>query len=109
MLGTRKLLMLGFVVALTGCGASSMTSTGGNHQVSVEDNFYSPKTVTLSVGDTVTWTWMGANQHTVTFDDGPGSATQSTGGFQRVFDAAGTYPYHCLVHGLAMSGTVTVQ
>lgn len=104
----RRLATVGFLLALAGCG-SSPTSSGGKMQVSVGDNFYNPSSVTVSVGDTVVWTWMGANQHTVTFDDGPGSSTQASGSFQRVFTAAGTFPYHCLVHGVAMSGTVIVQ
>jgi plastocyanin len=83
-------------------------TTGGN-TVNVEDNFYSPATTTVAVGDTVNWTWKGASQHSVTFDDGTTSATQASGSFVRVFSAAGTYPYHCLVHGVAMSGTITVQ
>ena len=42
--------------------------------------------------------------HTV--DDGIASGTQSSGTFQRTFSAAGAYPYHCTIHGAAMSGTV---
>jgi plastocyanin len=45
----------------------------------------------------------------VTFDDGTTSATQDQGTFNRMFTVAGTYNYHCLVHGAAMVGTITVQ
>jgi plastocyanin len=44
----------------------------------------------------------------VTFDDGPTSPNQATGGFSRVFDKAGTYPYHCVNHP-GMTGSVTVK
>jgi plastocyanin len=78
--------------------------------LAVGNNFYSPNAVTVSVGTTVTWTWNpGDVSHSVTFDDGPNSGIQSSGTFSRTFDAAGTYHYHCLVHGLAMAGTVTVH
>ena len=47
--------------------------------------------------------------HSVTFDDGVTSPTQDQGTFSRIFNAAGTYNYHCSIHGAAMSGTITVQ
>lgn len=105
---STRWVALAFAAALLACGSSTSVTAGGN-AVSVKDNFYSPSTLTVAVGDTVTWTWAGANQHSVTFDDGTASATQASGTFQRVFSTAGMYPYHCVVHGLAMSGTVTVQ
>jgi plastocyanin len=64
----------------------------------------------VTVGTTVTWTWSGANPHDVLFDDGTRSAIlQRTGTYTRQFGAAGTYNYHCSIHGLGMSGRVTVQ
>ena len=63
----------------------------------------------MTKGAKVTWTWTGAALHSVTFDDGATSTTQATGSYSRTFDTAGTYGYHCKVHGTSMSGTVTVQ
>ena len=82
-----------------------------NAAVSVMDNFYSPADVTISVGGTVTWTWAGAVAHTVTSNTGvfDSSPPRTTGTFAFTFANAGTFPYHCLVHGFAMSGTVTVR
>ena len=48
-------------------------------------------------------------QHSVTFDDGTTSPTQDQGTYTRTFGAAGTYNYHCSIHGAAMAGTITVQ
>jgi plastocyanin len=91
----------------TGTGTGN---TGGNsNSVSVGDDFFSPAATTVTAGTTVTWTWKGSISHNVTFDDGTASATQSSGTFSRVFNTAGTYPYHCTIHGTAMSGSVTVQ
>ena len=80
--------------------------------VSVQDNKFVPPSVTINVGDTVHWTWAGANPHTVTatdssFDSG---ASKTSGTFDHTFNTAGTFTYFCQVHGAAvMSGTVVVQ
>jgi plastocyanin len=87
--------------------------TGGGTsapQVSVMNNFYQPANISVTAGTTVTWTWAsGGVSHSVTFDDGSGgSQIQGSGSFNRTFNAAGSFAYHCLVHGQAMAGTVTV-
>lgn len=100
------------VVAL-GCGGSSGTPAGPNPtgDITVGNNFFNPSTFSVAAGTTVTWAWSSSGvQHNVTFDDGgPNSTTQGSGEFQRTFTIAGSYPYHCTIHGAAvMSGTITV-
>ena len=105
---------LGFVTLLSACGGGPDSTTGpmdtGGNTVTVGNNFFSPAALSVAAGTTVTWSWApGAVEHNVTFDDGQHSATQSSGSFPRTFSAAGTYPYHCTIHGAAvMHGTVTV-
>ena len=78
--------------------------------VSIGDNFYSPRSVSIDVGDKITWNNNGAVQHSATADDGsfdtgvfgPGSSRSNT------FNTAGTFSYFCTIHGQAQSGTVTV-
>ena len=83
-------------------------ATGNN--VSVMDNSFDPATITVAVGATVTWTWSGYSAHNVTFNTGGvTSGDRTSGSYARTFNAAGTYPYHCSIHGAAMSGTITVQ
>ena len=122
---TRFTVAAAVLVALAAaCGGSgygdSPTSPGntngsGNNSgntttsISVRDNNFSPNATTVPVGSTITWTWGGSAAHNVTFNDGPASQSQSSGSYQRTFTAAGTYPYHCTIHGAAMSGTITVQ
>lgn len=82
--------------------------------VSVQDDLFSPANAVVrraSGSARVTWQWYGANEHSVTFDQGgPNSPVQTTGTFERTFAAAGSFTYYCTVHGRnAMSGTVTVQ
>ena len=110
-----------------GGGGSQVTSPppgGGNtpppsNGISVSNNAYSPGSKTVAVGSTVQWAWNTCSgdpyyggtctAHSVTFDDGTTSPTQAEGTYSRTFSAAGTYTYHCAIHGAAMAGSITVQ
>ena len=78
--------------------------------VSLANKAFSPKTVTISVGGTVTWTNHDGMPHTVTSTSGAFSSPilDSGGTFKHTFAKAGTYPYICTLHS-GMSGTVIVQ
>src|SRR5438067_1035246 len=111
----RRLLSLGMLLVVmagaTVAAASTPHAFAATTSVSVVDNQYLPASVTINVGDSVHWTWSGMNSHTVTatdmsFDSG---APQSSGTFDHIFNAAGTFTYFCQVHGTAMSGSVIVQ
>lgn len=82
--------------------ASALVSTG--------DNFYSPRTVSIAVGDTVTWRNTGQAQHSATANDGSFDTGVFGAGQSRsnTFSNAGTFSYFCTVHGSAQSGTVRV-
>jgi plastocyanin len=79
-------------------------------------NSFSPQTVTVRIGDTVTWINPDAAIHNVFSDDG--GATFTSGPpvagpwtFSFTFTAAGTIGYHCQTHGapgVGMFGTVIV-
>ena len=102
---------------------SGSSGTGGtvSHSLSVGvvNVMYTPDATTVPKGSTVVWTWNSCDagyggadvctSHSVTFDDGVTSAIQDHGSYSRAFTAAGTYKYHCMIHGTAMSGTVVVQ
>jgi plastocyanin len=89
--------------------------------VIVENNDFNPATITVPAGTTVKWTWSTCGgsdpyagttcvNHSVTWDvAATDSPTQSQGTYQRAFATAGTYTYHCVMHGAAMSGKVVVQ
>ena len=114
MRGQSLVAGLALATLLSACGGGSDSTTGppdaGGNTVTVGNNFFSPAALSVAAGTTVTWSWAaGAVEHNVTFDDGEHSATQSSGSFPRTFSAAGTYPYHCTIHGAAaMNGSVTV-
>jgi plastocyanin len=88
--------------------------------LSVTNDKFTPAHDSVAVGATLKWTWNSCTgdgyggttcvSHSVQFDDGgPSSSIQSSGTFSRTFDSAGTYTYHCAVHGTAMEGTVIVK
>ncbi len=76
---------------------------------------FTPDPVTVTQGDTVTWTNGGGN-HNVHFDDdsfiAPPSPSTDAWLAPRVFSQAGSFAYYCEVHGgpggNGMSGTVVV-
>lgn len=110
--GILGILAFTVVAVLSGCGGKGPTGNpgGGPNAVTVSNNQFTPSNTTVNVGATVTWTWAsGAANHNVTFDDGPASFTKNNGTFSRTFSIAGTYGYHCTIHGAAMSGSVEVQ
>jgi plastocyanin len=75
-------------------------------------NAFAPSTVTIHAGQSVTWNWV-SGFHSVVSDSTPkafaDSAAQAAGQYTVMFASAGTYPYHCGIHGAMMSGTVLVQ
>jgi plastocyanin len=125
------LVVLGAVMLIAAaCGSSgastptaSGTGGGGATATVVIRNFaFTPQTITVKVGDTVTWTNNDSAPHTVTsatsidtsatttsaFDSGQFGQGQT---FSFAFTKAGTYFYECSIHAKqpAMHGEVIVQ
>jgi plastocyanin len=75
-------------------------------------NSFSPATVTIQAGQSVTWSWV-SGFHSVVSDSTPkafaDSAQQASGQFTVKFPTAGSFPYHCGIHGAMMTGTIVVQ
>lgn len=74
---------------------------------------FSPTSVALKAGGVVTFKWADG-PHGIHFTSGPAplpanSANMSSGTVDYTLNNAGTYGYDCTVHGVAMSGTITVQ
>ena len=96
-----------------GGGGGGGACSGTNASPAVCDNFFSPNVITATHGNSVTFTFKGHIGHNVTWDGGPtspaNSAIMSSGQFTSDVLAAGTYTFHCIVHGPAMSGTINVN
>ena len=78
--------------------------------VSINNFAFTPRELTVDVGQTVTWANDDGAPHGLTYKDGAKGTELLLPGaqFSRRFDTAGTYDYICAVHPY-MSGTVTVR
>jgi plastocyanin len=91
--------------------APTAEATGGGAQVSMENIAFDPRTLTVKVGDTVTWTNDDSIGHDVTgdgFESGDRGGLQQGDTFQHTFDKAGSFDYVCQAHP-GMKGAVVVQ
>ena len=93
-----------------GGGGCTTSSEAGAVSAGIENFTFTPADVTAAVGETITWTNEDSVAHTVTLDNhacDTGNIGQGKSA-SLVFDAAGTYPYHCSIHP-NMTGKITIQ
>jgi plastocyanin len=81
-----------------------------SNSVSIENMAFSPSTLTVSAGTTVSWTNNDGVTHTVTsktsaFDSG---SLLNGKTYSFTFPNAGTYDYYCKIH-TSMTGSIVVQ
>lgn len=121
---------LALVGMLIGCGGSDYSNGTGTGpgtgpeptctptatRVCMTASTFDPTTLTVSAGTRVTWQNGSSTGHTVTSNPGSGETfDESVGGnssFSFTFNTAGTYGYHCRIHGSptsGMHGTIIVQ
>jgi plastocyanin len=133
--GSKLRFLVGVVaLAVAGAIATPLTAGAGGASVSMKEGppgcstpsyCYTPNSVTIAPGDTVTWTDLSDAPHTVTrctpaacqgngpgtgTDNGPQSGTVNPNQtYSFTFHGPGTYLYYCTIHGYAvMHGLVTV-
>ena len=107
----RSAALAAFAMVCLGILAfAARDAQAANASVSIANFAFAPASVSVNVGDTVTWTNNDAGvPHTATADGGAfNSGTLSSGGtFAFTFTAPGTFAYHCNIHS-SMKGTVRV-
>lgn len=86
-----------------GSDDSSSADSVATTSVDIKDYAYAPATITVKVGDTVTWTNQDSVQHDVASDssgsDVPNSKLLSKGeSYKFTFTKASTYNIHCTPH-----------
>lgn len=118
-----RFVCIGGVALMLACSSSGTGSNltgpaggggGASADVTIQDFTFSPATLTVKVGTTVTWTNNGPSPHTTVSDNGvwssetlaaPGGGGGYGGGggsaggtFSYTFMTAGMFGYHCAIH-----------
>ncbi len=99
----------GAILALTPRARHTTAHAASDTTVTIADFSFTPASITIHVGDTVTWTNHGPSAHTATADNG----SFNTGVLKKgqsashTFTKAGTFTYICSIHPF-MHGTVVV-
>jgi len=117
----NKLLYLNILVllisafAIISCGKNSgytspMNNVPATNMVSIVNMSFSPASLSVTAGTTITWTNNDNTTHTVTADDNSFDSGNIAPGtkYSRLFSAAGTYTYHCTIHPM-MKGTIVAK
>ena len=74
-------------------------------------NSYSPNPATVKAGQAVAWHNADAMPHTATADAGgfdTGNIAPGATSNPITMNTAGSFPYHCTIHGFTMTGVLTV-
>jgi len=94
----------------------TVENAAGSSTPGCEPDCFVPSTVTIEVGETVTWANTDTAAHTATAGsaaDGPSGVFDSSlimagGSYSYIADTAGTFDYFCMVHPW-MEGTIVVE
>jgi plastocyanin len=115
MIRTRRIpIAVGLATAIALGGHGAMSTAAGTKTITVKDDLFSPKKVTISKNTLVTWKWASdAGSHNVTSRGTKrfkSSHDQSGGVYRYRFKKAGTYKYVCTIHvDEGMTGTIVVR
>ena len=107
MLHRRPLALFCLVPGLLAPAARAADQT-----VNITGLAFSPRNVTIQVGDTVTWVNNNQGAHNVVANNGSfrSGEPEDQFTFSHTFTTAGSFGYHCQPHqALGMTGTVTVE
>ncbi len=124
LISTARSFRLRFLwLAVLAAALIASVAQGATANVSITNDRFtdaasSNSTTTINAGDSVMWTWNAGGHSTTSGSCASGcspsgiwdSGIKNSGStFTQAFSTAGTFPYHCVVHGSMMQGTVVVQ
>jgi plastocyanin len=94
------------------CAVLAIPAFAATKTVRVDDDFFSPRTVTVKKNDTIRWRWVGENPHNVKSTSGPAKinsgAPKVRDTYSKKMTRKGTYKVVCVVHP-KMTGTIRVR
>ena len=101
---------LAVLLALSALNGASTASAEDTARVLVQNFMFTPDSLTVAAGTTVTWTNLDAEPHTVSSDTGlfRSGALDTNDSFAFKFDEPGTYHFICSIHP-QMMGTIVVE
>jgi plastocyanin len=105
-------ILLAAIVFIS-CSKSNSYKSGSNApaaaSVSIKNMAFSPGSLSVVAGSTVTWTNSDTTIHTVTADNGSFNSGNIAIGatYSMVFSSTGTFTYHCVLHP-EMTGKIVV-
>ena len=112
-------MRLAGLITFVAFAAMTSPASAATHQVTIANDAFTPAQLTITQGDTVTWTWAGPDtnhstttgaQGQTTWDSDPGNpAPNHTVGdkFSWLYPDVGEYTYFCKTHAF-MTGKITV-
>jgi plastocyanin len=126
----KRVQIYGLLVGAVACGGGGTTdnnnNNGGNQQppqqpggtpvptasVDVNNNYFTPNSVLLAAGGTVTWNWVGDNGHSVTSYASPTFTPNAPVSYPQhtlvvTFPNTGDYQYYCTTHGVGAYGGIS--
>src|SRR5436309_15479538 len=110
-MAVRRAAVVWAAAFVISCGllALPLVALAATSAVNIQNFAFAPNSVTIAVGDGVTWTNRDAASHSAKFVDRstPVLSQGQSGTLQ--FTVAGTFPYICGIHGASMQGTIIVR
>jgi plastocyanin len=90
--------------------APSSTTNQTANAVTIQNFAFSPASLTIKKGESVTWTNKDSTSHTITSDSNVFQSASIGSGqtFSFTFNTAGQFPYHCSIHP-SMKAMIIVQ
>jgi len=110
----KRLIAVLTAVAIV-AGVLAIPASGATKRVSVRDNVFAPKSISIKRNDLIRFVWTGDNQHNVVTTRRPRGAARVTigtrrrGAVRKRFTRRGTYRLLCSIHAPSMVMTVRVR
>src|ERR1041385_4545294 len=108
----RHVIFVGALIcAVATISAKAKDDDDKAHKVTIHNLKYDPANLTIKPGETVVWTNMDDNDHTVISDEKDVFASDNLGNgdkFRFTFEKKGKFGYHCKYHP-RMKGLVVVS
>lgn len=112
------IIFAALMIVISGCKSSTSDPYGGNtpppkvtpNTIAISGFKFSPASLTVAKGTTITWTNDDTAIHTATSDDGSWNTGDIAQGVSKsiTFNTAGTFAYHCARHS-SMKATIIVN